>query len=67
MLGLAKRLKINVLQTSTSEVYGDPTVRGDRALAHKQRRRKKLTRLLARADLQGLQPNIRTGLAPKRC
>ena len=26
MLGLAKRLKIKVLQASTSEVYGDPTV-----------------------------------------
>ena len=26
MLGLAKRLKIKVLQTSTSEIYGDPTV-----------------------------------------
>lgn len=26
MLGLAKRLKIRVLQASTSEVYGDPTV-----------------------------------------
>src|ERR1700756_453925 len=26
MLGLAKRLKIKVLQTSTSEVYGDPSV-----------------------------------------
>ncbi|WFU51552.1 UDP-glucuronic acid decarboxylase family protein [Sinorhizobium terangae] len=26
MLGLAKRLKINVLQASTSEVYGDPSV-----------------------------------------
>jgi len=27
MLGLAKRLKIKILQASTSEVYGDPTVR----------------------------------------
>jgi UDP-glucuronate decarboxylase len=27
MLGLAKRLKAKVLQASTSEVYGDPTVR----------------------------------------
>ena len=26
MLGLAKRLKIKVLQASTSEVYGDPAV-----------------------------------------
>ena len=26
MLGLAKRLKIKVLQASTSEVYGDPSV-----------------------------------------
>ena len=26
MLGLAKRLKIKVLQASTSEVYGDPTI-----------------------------------------
>ena len=26
MLGLAKRLKIRILQASTSEVYGDPTV-----------------------------------------
>jgi UDP-glucuronate decarboxylase len=26
MLGLAKRLKINILQASTSEVYGDPAV-----------------------------------------
>ena len=26
MLGLAKRLRIKVLQTSTSEVYGDPAV-----------------------------------------
>ena len=26
MLGLAKRLKCRVLQASTSEVYGDPTV-----------------------------------------
>ena len=26
MLGLAKRLKIKILQTSTSEVYGDPEV-----------------------------------------
>jgi len=26
MLGLAKRLKIKVLQASTSEVYGDPEV-----------------------------------------
>ena len=26
MLGLAKRLKINILQASTSEVYGDPSV-----------------------------------------
>ncbi|MGA2915471.1 MAG: UDP-glucuronic acid decarboxylase family protein [Sedimentisphaerales bacterium] len=26
MLGLAKRLKIKILQSSTSEVYGDPTV-----------------------------------------
>ena len=26
MLGLAKRLKCRILQTSTSEVYGDPTV-----------------------------------------
>jgi UDP-glucuronate decarboxylase len=26
MLGLAKRLKIGILQASTSEVYGDPTV-----------------------------------------
>jgi UDP-glucuronate decarboxylase len=26
MLGLAERLKIRVLQASTSEVYGDPTV-----------------------------------------
>lgn len=26
MLGLAKRLKIKILQTSTSEVYGNPTV-----------------------------------------
>ena len=26
MLGLAKRLKIRILQSSTSEVYGDPTV-----------------------------------------
>jgi len=26
MLGLAKRLKAKILQTSTSEVYGDPTV-----------------------------------------
>lgn len=26
MLGLAKRLKVRVLQASTSEVYGDPTV-----------------------------------------
>ena len=26
MLGLAKRLKANILQASTSEVYGDPTV-----------------------------------------
>jgi UDP-glucuronate decarboxylase len=26
MLGLAKRLKITILQASTSEVYGDPTV-----------------------------------------
>jgi UDP-glucuronate decarboxylase len=26
MLGLAKRLKANVLQASTSEVYGDPTI-----------------------------------------
>jgi UDP-glucuronate decarboxylase len=26
MLGLAKRLKIKVLQASTSEIYGDPTV-----------------------------------------
>jgi UDP-glucuronate decarboxylase len=25
MLGLAKRLKIRILQTSTSEIYGDPT------------------------------------------
>jgi UDP-glucuronate decarboxylase len=26
MLGLAKRLKVKILQASTSEVYGDPTV-----------------------------------------
>ncbi|MEW5817625.1 MAG: NAD-dependent epimerase/dehydratase family protein, partial [Spirochaetota bacterium] len=26
MLGLAKRLKIKILQASTSEVYGDPTI-----------------------------------------
>ena len=26
MLGLAKRLKIKILQASTSEIYGDPTV-----------------------------------------
>ena len=26
MLGLAKRLKANILQASTSEVYGDPTI-----------------------------------------
>ena len=26
MLGLAKRLRVKVLQTSTSEVYGDPLV-----------------------------------------
>ncbi len=26
MLGLAKRLKIKILQTSTSEVYGDPEI-----------------------------------------
>jgi len=26
MFGLAKRLKIRILQASTSEVYGDPTV-----------------------------------------
>ncbi|WP_082907941.1 MULTISPECIES: UDP-glucuronic acid decarboxylase family protein [Bradyrhizobium] len=26
MLGLAKRLKVSILQASTSEVYGDPTV-----------------------------------------
>ena len=26
MLGLAKRLKIKVLQASTSEIYGDPTI-----------------------------------------
>src|SRR3984893_16699752 len=26
MLGLAKRLKVRILQASTSEVYGDPTV-----------------------------------------
>jgi UDP-glucuronate decarboxylase len=26
MLGLAKRVKAKILQTSTSEVYGDPTV-----------------------------------------
>src|SRR5262245_42259952 len=26
MLGLAKRLRIKILQASTSEVYGDPTV-----------------------------------------
>jgi UDP-glucuronate decarboxylase len=32
MLDLAKRLKVKILQASTSEVYGDPTVhpRGDR-------------------------------------
>ena len=26
MLGLAKRLRIKILQTSTSEVYGDPEI-----------------------------------------
>jgi len=26
MLGLAKRLKIKILQASTSEIYGDPDV-----------------------------------------
>ena len=26
MLGLAKRLKVPILQASTSEVYGDPTI-----------------------------------------
>ncbi len=26
MLGLAKRLRIKILQTSTSEIYGDPTI-----------------------------------------
>ena len=26
MLGLAKRLKLKILQASTSEVYGDPSV-----------------------------------------
>ena len=26
MLGLAKRLKIKILQASTSEIYGDPTI-----------------------------------------
>jgi UDP-glucuronate decarboxylase len=26
MLGLAKRVKAKILQASTSEVYGDPTV-----------------------------------------
>jgi UDP-glucuronate decarboxylase len=30
MLGLAKRLKIRILQASTSEVYGDPTVHPQR-------------------------------------
>lgn len=30
MLGLAKRLKIRILQSSTSEVYGDPTVHPQR-------------------------------------
>ncbi len=30
MLGLAKRLKVKVLQASTSEVYGDPTVHPQR-------------------------------------
>jgi UDP-glucuronate decarboxylase len=30
MLGLAKRLKIRILQASTSEVYGDPVVRPQR-------------------------------------
>ncbi|MFZ1202216.1 MAG: GDP-mannose 4,6-dehydratase, partial [Desulfobacterales bacterium] len=30
MLGLAKRLKARILQASTSEVYGDPTVHPQR-------------------------------------
>jgi UDP-glucuronate decarboxylase len=30
MLGLAKRLRIKILQASTSEVYGDPTVHPQR-------------------------------------
>jgi UDP-glucuronate decarboxylase len=30
MLGLAKRLKVRILQASTSEVYGDPTVHPQR-------------------------------------
>src|SRR5208282_3385426 len=30
MLGLAKRLKIKLLQASTSEVYGDPTMHPQR-------------------------------------
>ncbi|MDB5682040.1 MAG: UDP-glucose 4-epimerase, partial [Sphingomonas bacterium] len=30
MLGLAKRLKVKVLQASTSEVYGDPTMHPQR-------------------------------------
>jgi Nucleoside-diphosphate-sugar epimerases len=32
MLGLAKRLKIRILQASTSEVYGDPTVHPQKRL-----------------------------------
>ena len=30
MLGLAKRLKVRILQASTSEVYGDPAVHPQR-------------------------------------
>jgi len=32
MLGLAKRLKVRILQASTSEIYGDPIVHPQRRI-----------------------------------
>ena len=50
MLGLAKRLKAKILQTSTSEVYGDPVVHPQPEVVSRQRQPDRPARLLRRGQ-----------------
>ena len=50
MLGLAKRLKIKVLQASTSEIYGDPSVHPQPEILLGQRQSNRTALLLRRGQ-----------------